>query len=157
MTNNNEVDIQELRRISSWLAAAEIEFAEIRHAGSTVRLTLEPAASTSGEAGAIGKPSPAAGPTSIVRSPSTGIFVTTHPDRAAPQAAIGHRVEAGNVVGLLQIAELYRPVVAERGGVISAIPAEPGGLVGYGAPLFELAADVPPPYLPRIERADDGN
>ncbi|WP_423760869.1 acetyl-CoA carboxylase biotin carboxyl carrier protein [Burkholderia sp. NLJ2] len=156
MTNNNEVDIQELRQISSWLAAAEIEFAEIRHAGSTVRLSLEPAV-PSGEAGAIGMPSPAAGPTSIVRSPSTGIFATTHPDRAAPQAAIGHRVEAGNVVGLLQIAELYRPIVAERSGVISAIPAEPGGLVGYGAPLFELAADVPPPPLPRTERADDGN
>ena len=62
-----------------------------------------------------------------------------------------------NVVGLLQIAELYRPVVAERGGVISAIHAELGGLVGYGAPLVELAADVPPPPLPRIERADDGN
>ena len=155
MTNNNEVDIQDLRRISSWLADAGIEFAEIRLAGSTVRLTLEPEAPT-GDAGAITL-SPAAGPTSIVRSPSTGIFVTTHPDRAAPQAALGHRVEAGSVVGLLQIAELYRPVVAERGGVISAIHAEPGGLVGYRAPLFELAADVPPPPLPRIERADDGN
>ncbi|MBN3830380.1 hypothetical protein [Burkholderia sp. Ac-20344] len=156
MTNNNEVDIQDLRQISSWLADAGIEFAEIRLAGSTVRLTLEPAAPT-GDTGAIGTPSQVAGPTSIVRSPSTGIFVATHPDRAAPQAALGHRVEAGSVVGLLQIAELYRPVVAERGGVISAIHAEPGGLVGYGAPLFELAADVPPPPLPRIERADDGN
>ena len=156
MTNNNEVDVQDLRQISSWLAAAGIEFAEIRFAGSTVRLTLEPAAPT-GNADAIGTPSPAVGTTSIVRSPSTGIFVATHPDRTAPQAAIGHRVEAGNVVGLLQITELYRPVVAERGGVISAIHAEPGSLVGYGAPLFELAADMPPPYLPRIERADDGN
>lgn len=156
MTNNNEVDIQELRQIASWLVAAEIEFAEIRLAGSTVRLTLEPEV-PSGDAGAIGTASQVAAPTSIVRSPSTGIFVTTHPDRAAPQAAIGDRVEAGNVVGLLQIAELYRPVVAERGGVISAIHAEPGGLVGYGAPLFELAGDVPPPPLPRIERADDGN
>lgn len=156
MTNNNEVDIQELRQIASWLAAAEIEFAELRHAGSTVRLTLEPAA-PSGGAGQVEQPSPAAAPTSIVRSPSTGIFLTTHPDRAAPLAAIGNRVEAGNVVGLLQIAELYRPVVAVRGGVISAIPAEPGSLVGYGAPLFELAADMPPPSIPHVERADDGN
>jgi acetyl-CoA carboxylase biotin carboxyl carrier protein len=157
MTINHEVDIEELRQVASWLAAADIEFAEIRRAGATIRLTLG-SAEPLDEADAFdAPPSSSAGPTAIVRAPSTGVFVATHPDRATPQAAVGSRVDAGSVVGLLQIAELYRPVVAASGGVISAVLAEAGDVVGYGTPLFELAADTAPQTLQESERANDGN
>jgi biotin carboxyl carrier protein len=156
MTINNEVDIQELRQVASWLAEADVEFAEIHCAGATIRLTLATAEPFDDE-GALAEPPSTVARAAIVKAPSTGIFVATHPDRTAPQAAIGSRVEAGNVVCLLQIAELYRPVVTECGGVISAVLAEAGDVVGYGAPLFELAADMPSQAIHEIERANDGN
>ncbi|RQR32745.1 hypothetical protein DIE23_15610 [Burkholderia sp. Bp9143] len=160
MTINNEVDIQELRQVALWLADADVEFAEIGYAGSTIRLTFstgQPGDDAPGDADAAAAPSPAGAPASVVNAPSTGIWVATHPDRLAPQAAIGARVEAGSVVGLLQIAELYRPVVAACGGVISDALADEGDVVGYGTPLFELTAEPPSPTRQETERANDGN
>ena len=43
MTQKIEVDIGELRQITSWLAEVDIEFIEISKPGATVRLTMEQA------------------------------------------------------------------------------------------------------------------
>lgn len=152
MTQKNEVDIGELRQITSWLAAVDIEFIEISRPGTTVRLTLEQP-SCAADASATDPvvvpavPAPAAArasnntqPLSVnVNASSAGIFLTTHPARATPLVEAGAHVKPGDIVGLLQIAQLCVPVLAPVNGVVTRTLAAHGATVGYGTPLLELA------------------
>jgi acetyl-CoA carboxylase biotin carboxyl carrier protein len=152
MTQTNEVDIGELRQITSWLAAVDIEFIEIRRPGATVRLTLEQATCTDGasatepvfapaDSGATAaSASNSAQPRTVsVNASSAGVFLVTHPARSTPLVDAGAHVKAGDIVGLLQIAQLCVPVVAPVNGVVTRTLASHGSTAGYGTPLLELS------------------
>lgn len=152
MTQKIEVDIGELRQITSWLAAADIEFIEIRKPGATVRLTMEQesyAASRSAStqpalpvaaAGRVNVPETSLREQAVsVSAKSAGIFLATHPARSTPLTSVGAHVKLGDVVGLLQIAQLCVPVVAPVDGVVTQRLVAHGTTVGYGTPLFELS------------------
>lgn len=151
MTQKIEVDIGELRQITSWLAAADIEFVEIRKPGATVRLTMEQESyAVSRSASAQPALPVAAGRVSVpetslrkqavsVTAKSAGIFLATHPARSTPLTSAGAHVKRGDVVGLLQIAQLCVPVVAPVDGVVTQWLVAHGTTVGYGTPLFELS------------------
>lgn len=151
MTQKIEVDINELRQITSWLAAVDIEFIEIRKPGATVRLTLGTASCTQGASApaTTGTPSvrqePVAAQDSAqtqtvdVTAKSAGIFLTTHPARSAPLVSAGAQVRQGDIVGLLQVAQLCLPVVAPVDGVVTSLLAGHGAAVGYGKPLLVLS------------------
>lgn len=83
---------------------------------------------------------PATGGGLTVTAPTAGVFLTTHPMRAAPFAAAGAVVRAGDIVGLMRVGVLMAPVVAPADGVVAAVLAEDGDTVGFGAPLLALAA-----------------
>ncbi|MFB9124715.1 acetyl-CoA carboxylase biotin carboxyl carrier protein subunit [Paraburkholderia dipogonis] len=152
MTQNNEVDIGELRQITSWLAAVGVEFIEISKPGTRVRLTLEQAAcaadasatqqvvarAVSAAANAGGSNS-AQSQTVSVSASSAGIFLTMHPARSTPLVEAGAQVKPGDIVGLLQIAQLCVPVTAPIDGVVTRTLAAHGTTVGYGTPLLELS------------------
>lgn len=153
MTQKIEVDIGELRQITSWLAAADIGFIEINKPGATVRLTMErvsctadvntpavPSRDQSGRAGAL-ETSPNAQAV-CVTAKSAGIFLTTHPARSTPLVSAGAHVKLGDIVGLLRIAQLCVPVVAPVDGVVMQLRHAHGATVGYGTPLIELAPSV---------------
>jgi acetyl-CoA carboxylase biotin carboxyl carrier protein len=152
MTQKIEVDIGELRQITSWLAAADIEFIEISKPGATVRLTMEQASCSVGVgastqaalpiagSGRAGAPEPSLNGQAIsVTAKSAGIFLTTHPARSTPLVSAGAHVKLGDIVGLLQIAQLCVPVVAPVDGVVMQLCAVHGATVGYGTPLLELS------------------
>ncbi|HYS65828.1 MAG TPA: biotin/lipoyl-containing protein [Paraburkholderia sp.] len=140
MTRKIEVDIGELRQITSWLAAVDIEFIEISKPGATVRLTLEQASLPAPCAGRAGAPGTFLNEQAVsVAAKSAGIFLTTHPARSTPMADAGAHVKVGDIVGLLQIAQLYVPVVAPVDGVVTRIPVAHGTTVGYGTLLLELS------------------
>ncbi|MFM0549615.1 acetyl-CoA carboxylase biotin carboxyl carrier protein subunit [Paraburkholderia sediminicola] len=152
MTQKNEVDIGELRQITSWLAAVDIEFIEISRPGATVRLTLERAscaadasatdyvASPAVSASAAARASNNTQPQSVsVNASSAGIFLATHPAHSTPLVEAGAQVKPGDIVGLLQIAQLCIPLVAPVNGVVTRTLAAHGTTVGYGTPLLELS------------------
>ncbi|RDK02426.1 acetyl-CoA carboxylase biotin carboxyl carrier protein [Paraburkholderia lacunae] len=152
MTQKIEVDIGELRQITSWLAAADIEFIEISKPGATVRLTMEQAScaadadasaqvdSPIARSGRAGAPEPSLNEQALsVTAKSAGIFLTTHPARSTPLVSAGAHVKLGDIVGLLQIAQLCVPVVAPVDGVVMRISVAHGATVGYGTPLIELS------------------
>src|SRR6266705_3310677 len=125
MTQKIEVDIGELRQITSWLAAADIEFIEIRKPGATIRLTMEQESYAVSRSASAQPPAPvaAAGRVSVpetslrkqavsVCAKSAGIFLAMHPARSTPLTGAGAHVKRGDVAGLLQIAQLCVPVVA---------------------------------------------
>jgi acetyl-CoA carboxylase biotin carboxyl carrier protein len=152
MTERIEVEISELRQITSWLAAAGIGFAEIGKPGAMVRLTLEREGDLASPARApVSAPVEIAAadrvarglhsqkPTTQVTASSAGVFLAGHPARGVPLVAVGGHVRQGDVVGLLEIAELCAPVLAPVDGVVIQLLATHRATVGYGTPLLELA------------------
>ena len=82
-----------------------------------------------------------------VASPSLGVFLDRHPLAAQAFVEIGDEVAEGDPLGCLQIGVLLTPVRAPKTGIVTERPAEPGVLVGYGAPLFRLQS-LPPADRP---------
>ncbi|MGV2290767.1 biotin/lipoyl-containing protein [Trinickia sp. YCB016] len=149
MTQKPEVDLGELRQITSWLAARDIGFIEVSRAGTTVRLKLDtrrggddaslPLPTQRALDGRAGGAQPARADAVSVVADTVGTFVVTHPARQAPFVEVGARVVQGEVIGLLQIAQLYLPVVAPGAGVVKQRFVAHGETVGYGTPLFEIS------------------
>ncbi|WP_181885305.1 acetyl-CoA carboxylase biotin carboxyl carrier protein [Trinickia dinghuensis] len=155
MTEKIEVDLDEIRQITSWLAASGIRCAEIGRPGLTVRLNVDvgrhhddeddassgipvtPSA-TAAEANAGIVPRSSVRAVSVTAS-TVGVFLASHPARAKPLVAPGSRVEPGDTIGLLQIAHLCLPVAAPLGGVVTQPLVAHGATVGYGTPLFEIS------------------
>jgi acetyl-CoA carboxylase biotin carboxyl carrier protein len=82
-------------------------------------------------------------PAEIIAAPGVGIFLTRHPLRAAPLADPGSRVRAGQIVALLRIGLLLRPVTAPAGGHFGAPLLGDCAMVGYGTPLFHRHPEQP--------------
>jgi acetyl-CoA carboxylase biotin carboxyl carrier protein len=151
MTQKIEVDIGELRQITSWLAAVDIGFIEISKPGATVRLTMEQVACSDGRdtPAQVVSPAVSEGRAKVTESAQTqavgitaksaGIFLSTHPARSTPIVNAGDHVKPGDIVGLLQIAQLCVPVVASADGVVTQLCVAHGATVGYGARLLELS------------------
>ncbi|MFM0126527.1 acetyl-CoA carboxylase biotin carboxyl carrier protein [Paraburkholderia sediminicola] len=151
MTQKIEVDIGELRQITSWLAAVDIEFIEISKPGATVRLTMEQVSCSVGAdapaqavsalvPGGLARAAETAQTQAVsITAKSAGIFLSTHPARSTPLVSVGDHVKPGDIVGLLQIAQLCVPVVASADGVVMRLCVAHGTTVGYGTLLLELS------------------
>ena len=152
MTEKIEVQVSELRQITAWLTEVDIEFVEISRPGTTIRLTAEaehrgalreaplPAASSGRTAAAAFVPEGVQKQVATVTASSVGIFLAAHPARTTPCVSVDAHVARGDVVGLLQIAQLCVPVLAPIDGRVLRVLAAHGDKVGYGTPLFVLAA-----------------
>ncbi|SAK91614.1 acetyl-CoA carboxylase biotin carboxyl carrier protein [Caballeronia ptereochthonis] len=138
MTRENELDIGELRQIAGWLEAAGVGFIEIARGRSVARLTLdhptarEPAAKV--ETASLERPAPMQ-----VKACHAGRFLRTHPGRATALVEAGASVRAGDIVAILQVAELCLPVVTPADGVLGEWLVDEGTVVGFGAALASLA------------------
>ena len=82
-------------------------------------------------------------PAEIIAAPGVGIFLAHHPLHTAPLANPGSHVRAGQVVALLRVGLLLRPVTAPTRGKLGVPLAETGKIVGYGTPLFHLHPEPP--------------
>lgn len=77
-------------------------------------------------------------PPPVVRAPAVGIFLAAHPMRRAAFVQPGELVRAGGIVGLRRIGRVYLPVATAQAGAVVSTLAEPGTLVDFGTPLFEI-------------------
>jgi acetyl-CoA carboxylase biotin carboxyl carrier protein len=154
MTQKIEVQVSELRQITSWLTEVDIEFVEISRPGATIRLTAEaehravlrdplPSPAPGGcTAAAVFVPEGVQKQVATVTANSVGIFLAAHPARTTPFVSVDSQVAKGDIVGLLQIAQLCVPVLAPIDGGVLRVLAAHGDKVGYGTPLFVLAASA---------------
>ncbi|KPP83752.1 MAG: acetyl-CoA carboxylase biotin carboxyl carrier protein [Rhodobacteraceae bacterium HLUCCA08] len=74
----------------------------------------------------------------LVRAPDFGRFHGAHPQRGGPEAAIGDRIEAGDVLGYVEAGPHLRAVIADHAGRLAEVLARDSALVGYGDPLYRL-------------------
>lgn len=132
-----------IAEIETLLAAMEqhgIERIELEDAEGSLALALPPTAAPVPAPAAKPPASSAGDPAPVAKATIAGRFLPAHPWRAKPFAEIGRQIAAGEIVGLVQVGALYAPVTAPADGIVDAILAEPGALVGYGSPLLRLGA-----------------
>ena len=71
-------------------------------------------------------------------APSPGIYLDRHPLSAQPLVTSGASIEAGQLVGFLQISSLLLPLRSAQAGSVVSLPQEPGVTLGYGSVVMCL-------------------
>ena len=81
-------------------------------------------------------PSPAASPTSPVIAPSVGVFRRALSTGESPLVAVGATVGPDDAVGLVEVMDAVRYVLAGVRGTVTDVFVEDGAVVEYGEPLM---------------------
>jgi acetyl-CoA carboxylase biotin carboxyl carrier protein len=128
----------DIRQLSAWLSATDIELLELHGPDHHVCLRREGAqvVVVAAEAHA---PEQSAPPFAVV-APGVGLFLHQHPLGREPLVRAGERVRAGQVLALLKIGALLVPVNAPRDGVLQRTLVADGATVGFGTPVLEMSA-----------------
>jgi biotin carboxyl carrier protein len=132
---SEQIDIPTLAGIVGAMAQAGVVEIEFEAPGSHLQLRLAPHPTPL--AAMPDAPAPPA-PTIPCLAPNAGHLVLQHPASEAPLMASGALVAAGDTLALIQTGSLLRPVLAPVAGRLLRWLAEPGALVGHGAPLAEI-------------------
>ena len=122
------------------LAELEVESEDLRiraRKAGAAGASDEVAAVPAGEAAA---PAPAGREpvATVVEAPVVGTFYRAGAPDAAPFVEVGDRVEAGDVLCVIEAMKLMNDIKAEFAGEIVEVLAENGQAVEYGQPLFTL-------------------
>jgi acetyl-CoA carboxylase biotin carboxyl carrier protein len=130
--------VEEIERLAAWCARAGIGEIELARVGFSLRVCVQPghAQTSVADDGAAKAEAVFKG----VRAPGVGIFRIDHPTTGRPVAASGQTVRKGDTVGVLQVGPCLKAVLAPADGVLGAVLVEDGAVVGYGTPLYALAA-----------------
>ncbi len=110
-----------------------------REAGITVLPAGAAAAGTSADAQPAGQnvSLPAASANAKkVTAPLVGVFYRSPSPDAEPYAKVGDRVEAGQVLCILEAMKLFNEIISDHAGVVTRIIPENGELVSLGQELF---------------------
>jgi acetyl-CoA carboxylase biotin carboxyl carrier protein len=105
---------------------------------AVVALAVTPASATPQAAPAVSIAAPAAVPpgATAVPAPLLGIFYRAPKPGEPAFVEVGSRVEAGTIIGIIEVMKLMNSVRAGVSGEVVAIPARNGELVEYGEPLL---------------------
>jgi biotin carboxyl carrier protein len=75
-------------------------------------------------------------------APSPGRYLDRHPLSTQPLVIPGMSVEAGQLVGFLQIGALLVPLRSTQAGRIVSLPHSPGDTLGYGSIVVCLITEA---------------
>lgn len=119
------------------LTAAGVDGLEISRPGGQLRIVV------AGKGGARlssteAKPrAPGSAPT-VVKAPMAGRFRVEHPAASSAPQNLPRSVSEADIVGFVGVGHILLPLRAGRSGILTRLLAEPGALVGFGDPLFEI-------------------
>ncbi len=122
------------------LTAAGVNGLEISRPGGQLRIVVagkDGARISSTEAT---PPAPGFAPgftSAVVKAPMAGRFCLDHPASAVPQK-LPRSLSDADIVGFVGVGHILLPLRAGRSGILTRLLAEPGALVGFGDPLFEI-------------------
>ncbi len=128
--------LDDIVRLALAAERAGLESLELSQANGVLRLRFAAARppAPAGPVVAVAAPKRPKG----VPAPGVGRFLHCHPSTGQPVTTPGQRVEAGQIVGLLEIGPGLRPVPAPRDGIIGMAVVADRALVGYGTILYEM-------------------
>lgn len=159
------VDLDDIRELIDLIIEKGISEFELERDGIRIKIArhagLHPAAAPSVEftspagAGAAGAQAPPAGGGGqasveaargesalvelyVVRSPMVGTFYAAASQGAEPFVRVGDRVQAGQVLCVIEAMKLMNEIEAEAAGEVVKSYVENGQPVEYGEPLFDI-------------------
>lgn len=74
-----------------------------------------------------------------INCPMVGVFYAASSPDAEPYVKVGSKVNAGDVVCIVEAMKLMNEITASESGTIAEICAENGQIVEFGQPLFKLS------------------
>lgn len=77
-----------------------------------------------------------------VTTSMAGVFYRAPGPGEPPFVSVGDRVEAGQTVGIIEVMKLMNTVTSPVAGMVTAIPAENGQLMEFGAVLMRVRPDA---------------
>lgn len=73
-----------------------------------------------------------------INSPMTGIYYSAASPTSPPFVTVGERVEAGQVVALIEAMKVFNEVTAPMSGTVISVAIENGSLVNQGDPMIYI-------------------
>ena len=138
--------LQDITSLIDRLETSSINHLEWESDGA--RLVLEKAASYSPAPAEPAPPPPAAASVDapaaqpqegcMVKAPLVGTFYAAPSPDAAPFVQVGQAVKKGDTLCLIEAMKMMNEIPAPVDGVVQAVLAENGEVVGFDAPLFCL-------------------
>ena len=74
----------------------------------------------------------------VITSPLVGVFYAAPAEDAPSFVKVGDKVEAGQVVGIVEAMKLMNEIESECAGTVAEVLVENGEPVEYGQPLFRI-------------------
>ncbi len=147
-----KIDTHVIRQLSAWMNSGGIDLLELTTPETALSLERDAPvhsislASASLPPGSIRQKPPApeplqGAPCYEVTAPSPGIYLDRHPLSATPLVMAGASIEAGQLVGFLQIGNLLLPLRSDHAGRIVSLPQTPGDTLGYGSVVMCLLTE----------------
>ncbi|NKL04955.1 acetyl-CoA carboxylase [Rhizobium leguminosarum bv. viciae] len=119
------------------LTAAGVNGLEISRPGGQLRIIV--AAKSGARIGSTEATPRAPGSSmAVVKAPMAGRFCVEHPAASAAPQDLPRSVSDADIVGFVGVGHILLPLRAGGSGVLTRQLAEPGALVGFGDPLFEI-------------------
>jgi acetyl-CoA carboxylase biotin carboxyl carrier protein len=144
-----KIDTHVIRQLTAWMSEGGIDLLELTTPETSLSLQRDASVHSISRASASLSPgrtrhepaaqAPGKGPPYYeVTAPSPGIYLDRHPLSAKPLVTSGASIEAGQLVGFLQIRCLLLPLRSAQAGRIVSLPQTPGDTLGYGSVVMCL-------------------
>jgi acetyl-CoA carboxylase biotin carboxyl carrier protein len=132
------IEMTDIARLAQILERSGVDAIEIEEPGQSLKLVMDTSARMAASPTLAAAAGPATDQAVTAKADVAGHFLAAHPWQDKPFVAPGQRIEAGAIVGLVEIGLLYAPVVAPAAGTVDAVIAETGATVGYGTPIVRI-------------------
>jgi acetyl-CoA carboxylase biotin carboxyl carrier protein len=144
-----KIDDQLIKQLSVWISERGIDLLELTTPGASLSLQRDTGGYSISRASVLlpSEVSSRAPATHAsvkgashyeLTAPSPGIYLDRHPLSAQPLVTSGASIEAGQLVGFLQISSLLLPLRSAEAGRVVSLPQEPGVTLGYGSVVMCL-------------------
>ena len=141
------MDIRKVKKLIELLEASDVAEIEIKEGDETVRISRSPATNLpivkntstqiqSNEIEAEAPQKPTVGHT--IKSPMVGTFYRSPSPSSPPFAEVGSKVNAGDVVCIVEAMKMMNQIEADRSGTIDSISAEDGEPVEFDQTLMTI-------------------
>ena len=147
-----KIDTQVIRQLTAWMSEGGVDLLELTTPETSLSLQrdglMDPIARPSESFSPVSsrpEPVPHAplkeAPYYEVTTPSPGVYLDRHPFSRKPLVTPGASIEAGQLVGFLQIRSLLLPLRSAQAGRIVSLPQTPGDTLGYGSVVLRLLTE----------------
>jgi acetyl-CoA carboxylase biotin carboxyl carrier protein len=141
------MDLEEIRALIEAFGASGLAEMRLTRGDWTLHLVRSAEATAAAPAPAAGahgrpealrpKPTAPAAETGV-RAPLSGLVYLSRTPGAPDFVAVGRRVEAGDVVAVIEAMKVFNEIPAEVAGQVAAVLVENGAPVEFGQPLFKV-------------------